>query len=142
MNPIAVCAESALRHHPHPALRLSELAELVAERIDRTLDEARLRSILESHPDRFRILDPWRGPWRTMPCGDRAEAPARDVWVVAIVDPTHPPDASGAAARKLRECVRWLGRGIDARSPQEVSRWYAIALAERAVREAIMRRAA
>jgi hypothetical protein len=38
--------------------------------------------------------------------------------------------------------VRWLGRGIDPRSPHDVSRWYAIALAERAVRAAVARRAA
>jgi hypothetical protein len=45
-------------------------------------------------------------------------------------------------AVKLRESVRWLGRGIDPRSPREVSRWYAIALAERALREAVLKRAA
>jgi hypothetical protein len=142
MNPIAVCAESALRQHPHPALRLSELVELVAERMDRTLDESLLRVVLESHPDRFRILDPWRGPWRaavTHACG---EARRRDTWVVAVDDPSQPPDHHGPAALKLRESVRWLGRGIDPRSPREVSRWYAIALAERAVREAVARRAA
>lgn len=142
MNPIAVCAESTLRQHPHPALRLSELVELVAERVDRTLEESRLRSILESYPDRFRILDPWRGPWRVVPRDDPEEGSARAVWVVAVVDPTQPPDHPGAAALKLRESVRWLGRGVDPRSPHEVSRWYAIALSERAVREAVVRRAA
>jgi hypothetical protein len=141
VNPIAACAESALRQHPHPALRLSELVELVAERIDRTLDEARLRSILEDHPDRFRILDPWLGPWRTTVTRE-PEGARRDVWVVAVVDPSQPPDHPAAAALKLRESVRWLGRGIDPRSPHEASRWYAIVLAERAVREAVARRAA
>jgi hypothetical protein len=141
MNPIAVLAEDTLRRHPHPALRLSELAELVAEQMDRTLDEPRLRSILEAHPDRFRILDPWRGPWRGAVIHDDART-AREAWVVAVVDPDQPPDRPGSAALKLRESVRWLGRGIDPRSPHEVSRWYAIALAERALREAVVRRAA
>jgi hypothetical protein len=45
-------------------------------------------------------------------------------------------------AAKLRETVRWLGRGVDPRSAREVSRWYAIALAERALREAVAKRAA
>lgn len=142
MNPIAVCAESTLRQHPHPALRLSELVALVAARVDRTLDESRLRSILDRYPDRFRLLDPWRGPWRAVLPEGSDEAPAGDVWVVAVVDPTQPPDHPGAVALKLRESVRWLGRGIDPRSCHEVSRWYAIALSERAVREAIVRRAA
>jgi hypothetical protein len=142
MNPIVTCAESALRQHPHPALRLSELLQMVAERVDRTLDEARLRCALESRPDCFRLLDPWQGPWRATLAGDCEEAARHDVWVVAVVDPTQPPDHPGAAALKLRESVRWLGRGVDPRSPREVSRWYAIALAERAIREAVAKRAA
>jgi hypothetical protein len=142
MNPIAVRAESALREHPHPALRLAELVELIAEQVDRTLDGSRLRAILERHPDRFRILDPWRGPWRTAVTRDDADRRAGEVWVVAVVDPGDPPGGLGGAAQKMRESVRWLGRGVDPRSPTEVSRWYAIALSERAVRAAVARRAA
>src|SRR5688572_12431914 len=141
MNPIAAFAESTLRQHPHPALRLRELLELVAERVDRTLDGPRLRGILEAYPDRFRILDPWRGPWRTALARDHAGSPALDVWIVAVGDSTDPPQGAPVAI-KLRESVRWLGRGIDPRSPRCVSRWYAIALAERAAREAVARRAA
>lgn len=143
MNAIAACAESALRHHVHPALRLSELLEVVAERVDRTLDVARLRATLEAHPDRFRILDPWQGPWRTV-LRDAARNPRKaiDVWVVVLSDPDDPPSGEGGALIKLRESVRWLGRGIDPRSRTDVSRWYAIALAERAVRESVAKRAA
>ncbi len=64
MNPIAECAAQTLLHHPHPALRLSELLQLVAERVDRGLDPGRLRTLLEEHPETFRLLDPWSGPWR------------------------------------------------------------------------------
>jgi hypothetical protein len=141
MHLIASVAESALRHHVHPALRLAELVALVAPRVDRTLDQARLRAVLEAYPDRFRLLDPWHGRWATAArWGDHA-GPDIDVWVVAIAEPRDPPPGI-RAAHKLRESVRWLGRGIDPRSPGEVSRWYAIALAERAVREALVRRAA
>lgn len=141
MNPIAQCAETALRQHPHPALRLSELLELVAERVDRTLDEARLRSILERYPDRFRLLDPWRGAWGSALGQEEAER-RRDVWVLVVADPSQPPDGPAPVALKLRESVRWLGRGIDPRSPHEVSRWHALVLADRALREAMSRRAA
>ncbi len=65
----------------------------------------------------------------------------RDTWVVAVQGPDTPPDAPRAAVR-LRESVRWVALGMDARSRIEVSRWYAIALAERAAREAVTRRAA
>ena len=130
MNPIALCAEQELRAHTHPALRLFELLDLVAERIDRSLDAARLRAVLEEHPDRFRVLEPWCGPWRPG-AADRGRRP----------DPGDPPEAPRTAL-KLRESVRWLGRGVDPRSSIEVSRWYAIVLAERAAREAVVRRAA
>ena len=141
MNPIATCAETALREHAHPALRMSELVDLVARRVDRSLDVSRLRAVLESYPDRFRILDPWRGPWRSVLAADPEGGLACDVWVVAVTPPDRPAGGPPVAV-KLRETVRWLGRGIDPRSPRQVSRWYAIALAERALREAVAKRAA
>jgi hypothetical protein len=144
MNAIAACAETALLQHVHAALRLSELLEMVAERVDRTLDAARLRATLEAHPHKFRILDPWQGPWRTALREERGEPHlAIDVWVVVLSDPDdpRPPDEAGALV-KLRESVRWLGRGIDPRSRSDVNRWYAIALAERAVRRTVAKRAA
>jgi hypothetical protein len=142
MDPIASCAESTLRRSEHPALRLSELLDAVAETLDRTLDAGRLRAILESHPDRFRILEPWQGRWRSASAGLGATEGANEAWVVWVVDPDVPPDGAGAASVKLRESVRWLARGVDARSPTDVSRWYAIAMAERSVRTAAARRAA
>jgi hypothetical protein len=142
MNSIAARAESALREHVHPALRLSELLELVADRMDRTLDAPRLRAILETYPDRFRILDPWQGPWRGVPRSTSSASPSIDVWVVALSDPGEPPSGPAGTLLKLRESVRWLGRGIDPRSRSDVSRWYAITLAERSAREAVTRRAA
>jgi hypothetical protein len=144
MNPIAAQAETALRRHAHPALRLSELLELVAERIDRGLDARRLRAILEEHPERFRLLDPWRGPWRSASAPAGPHTMREDGWVVLVTDPAAPPCAVATSrmAFKLRESVRWLGRAVDVRSSVEVSRWYAIVLAERASREAIARRAA
>ncbi len=140
MNPIANCAENALCAHPHPALRLSELVDLVRERVDRGLDAARLRVVLEEHPERFRVLDPWCGPWRLRAQEGGLTLPG-EAWVVIITDPGDPPDTPRTALR-LRESVRWLGRGVDPRSSTEVSRWYAIVLAERAAREAVARRAA
>jgi hypothetical protein len=139
MNPIATCAEEVLRAHAHPALKISELVELVAQRVDRGLDARRLRTILEEHPDRFRVLEPWAGPWRHSSA--RAGAQQQEAWVVAISEPRDPPD-SPRAALKLRESVRWLARSVDPRSSSEVSHWYAIALAERAARQAVVRRAA
>lgn len=142
MNPIVSCAEAVLRRHAHPALRLSELVELVGEQVDRALDAVRLRAVLEEHPDRFRILDPWRGPWRTVWSVPAAQREPREAWVVVVTDPATDPAEDRSPVLRLRESVRWLGRGIDPRSPTDVSRWYAIALSERETRRAVARRAA
>ncbi|MGD2047061.1 MAG: hypothetical protein PVJ80_05045 [Gemmatimonadota bacterium] len=147
MDPIASLAERTLLKSAHPALKLSELLAFVSERLDRSLDARRLRAILERHPDHFRVLEPWRGRW-ALPAreavsgesvsGDRPDEP----WVVAIGHPDDPPDGPTPVALNLRESVRWLARGVDPRSNREVSRWYAIALSERAVRSTLARRAA
>lgn len=139
MNPIATCAAQLMEAHPHPALRLGELLEPVAERIDRSLTCARLRSSLAEHPEAFRLLNPWQGPWRLpdLPVTD----PAADVWVV-LLSPPRDHAQGPQPARTLRESVRWLAHGIDPRSPLSVSRWYAIALAERESRRALARRCA
>ncbi len=148
MNALARIAESALHASPHPALRLSELLELVIGRAGRSVTPAMLRAALEGRPDRFRILEAWTGPWRSREDGDPrglrgGGAPAfePDAWVVAVGSPDTPPDAPRTALC-LRESVRWLALGLDGRSRMDASRWYAIAMAERAVREVVARRAA
>lgn len=136
MDPIASCAERTLRRSPHPALTLSELLEAVSESHDRALDPGRLRAILEAYPDRFRILEPWRGRWGGTTRALVAREGPGQAWVVVVTEPDRPPDGAGPAAITLRESVRWLARGVDARSPVEVNRWNALALSERAVRRA------
>lgn len=135
MSPIVECALQTLKQHPHPALRLSELLEVVAERIDRTLDAGRLRGHLEDHPSLFRLLDPSKGPWRE-PSHARTDAFSLDPWVLISTDPAE-DSALHPSALLLRESVRWLGRGLDPYSPRDVNRWYAIALAERQARVAL-----
>jgi hypothetical protein len=137
MNTIALRAEAALHAHPNPALRLAELLALIAHDVDRSLTSERFRAILEDHPDRFRILDSWSRRWTVRASG----AGEGSAWVVAIADPGRPPDGPRSAVR-LRESVRWLARSVDRRSHLEVSRWYAIAMAEREARPILEREAA
>lgn len=140
MNPIAAATEQVLRDHPHPALTLGELVGLLRH-VDRGLDEAKLRGILERYPDRFRILDPWGGAWRAL-LAEGEDGRSRDVWVIMVEGPATPPADTPSTALVLRESVRWLARGMDPRSPGDVGRWYAIALSEREARGAFLRRAA
>lgn len=142
MDPIAECAERTLRRSMHPALKLSELVESVSDVLDRTLDARRLRAILEAHPDRFRILEPWDGHWGPPTGALLARERVREAWVVAVSDPDGPPDGAGPAVVTLRESVRWLARAVDTRSRDDLGRWHAIVIAERATRSALERRAA
>lgn len=146
MHPIARCAEETLRAHPDPALRLAELIELMGERAHRGLTADRLRLILEQHPASFRILDALGGARHTIAPGTGELRPIRRTWVVALGaprEPPHGPGASGGAGtlRRLREGVRWLARGVDARSQVDVSRWDVIACTERETRSVVEQRA-
>lgn len=141
MEHVLSAAEQILRASGAPALQLHALLdELRATTGDRSLQAPRLRSLLEGRPDRFRVLDPWRGPWRAVA---RPEAPARgEAWVVAVRDHGDASGAGGPARllRRLRECVRWLGLELDTTSVGRVVRWQTLVLeglaADRALRRA------
>lgn len=136
MHPIIQRAEILLQSHAHPTLRLTELLRLLRRDVDQSLTETRLRTVIGEHPGQFRVLESWQGGWRHIVSG--AE-PA--TWIVAVGQGAPPPKGAPPAYR-LRESVRWLGCGIDARSRTDATRWYAIALTERATRQAFIRRAA
>ncbi len=135
MDDIARAAEDLLLTHPHPALRLGELQELLEAAGARGLGRDRLRALLEARPDSFRILDAWRG--RAKGVEDR---PGPEPWVVCVSE-RRPPDgpAGGRTSARLREGVRWLARDTDPRSRLHVGRWYALALAEREARRVVAR---
>lgn len=125
MEPILAAAERILHQSGAPALRLTRLlGELHAASRAGSLDAPGLLALLRRHPDRFRVLDPWRGPWRSLG-GDRdAGDDAAEPWVVAVRD-----DGAGSAAgldrvsRRLRESVRWLALCLDPQSARSVVRW-------------------
>lgn len=142
MENVLSTAEQILRASGAPALRLgSLLSELRLVPGGSLLDAPRLQGILEAHPHRFRVLDPWRGPWR--PVGEVPRGAPRDPWVVAVRDQGDGSGVTAAAGlgRKVRESVRWLGLTLDPTSPRRVIRWQAlVAEGERAQRS--LRRAA
>jgi hypothetical protein len=136
MEAILEAAEAVLRQDGAPALRLSELLRPVRARTRQLgLRADDLRRVLESDTQRFRVLDPWRGPWRHLEAND-IPGDVCDPWVLVVRDPGGDgarPESDGPE-RRMGESVRWLGLGVDPLSPRDVSRWHCVALAERSVR--------
>lgn len=130
MDVLLRAAEAALRRNPSPALALSHLAEEVRAATGiRALDALALLQALRCRPDRFKILDPGRGPWRFVARG--ADRATDEPWVVSLHDPESPPEGHLAdrLERRLRESVRSVAVALDGDSPREVLRWHAIAVA-------------
>ncbi len=140
METLATVAEAVLRRHAAPALRLTELLDHVRSDTGvRALPSERLRTVLESHPDHFRLLNPWRGPWRFVR-SDPAHGLRIEPWVLLVADPGDQgaEEATGSAAeRRMRESVRWLGITLDIGSGKAVTRWHTIAVAERQARTSL-----
>lgn len=136
MDTLPDAAETVLRRHPAPALRLGELLRLVRRSLrDPALHRDRLLQSLGARPDRFRLLDPWRGPWKRMSDGLDAR-PQSEPWVVLVGDPGDEagPSVDGMAASRMRACVRWMAAGVDPTSAWSLARWHGLALAEASVR--------
>lgn len=148
MESLLRSARRILDRHPAPALPFGELHRLVSEeRAGPSPDPDLLLDRMRARPRRFRILDPWRGPWRPVARSTRrgrarqyrrrlrrAGAPL-EVWVVA------PPDADGTRARapgtelgRLRESLRWLAWTVDEDSPRALVRWLALLAGEARLR--------
>lgn len=118
MQTLADRAAEALARHPAPALPLDELVHQVRDGGTLVGPEVLMRA-LEARPDLFRVLDPWRGPWRP---AARARAQAGDPWPRWVVGIGAQPRVSGAGGR-LKSSVAWLGRTVDERSVVDLVRW-------------------
>ncbi|HSG08238.1 MAG TPA: hypothetical protein VLA36_07765 [Longimicrobiales bacterium] len=130
MDAMLHAAEAALRSSPSPALALSQLvAEVHAVTGRGAPDAMELLEALRRHPERFKILDPGRGPWRFLARGSTSTTD--EPWVVSLGDPEAPSEGHLAdrLERRLRESIRRVAVELDEDSPREVFRWRAMALA-------------
>lgn len=137
MDRLLQAAETVLRRHAAPALRLTELLRHVRRDLGAlTPDAEALRRALQTRPDRFRVLDPWRGPWRHV-ARDPSCPLGGDPWVVVVGDPgddgvglpKHGRETTSRSERRLRASVRWLAAGIDGGTSGAVARFHVIAMA-------------
>jgi hypothetical protein len=119
MHTLADRAAETLARHPAPALPLDELVEQVRDGGTVVGPEVLLRA-LEARPDLFRVLDPWRGPWRCASPRSRASAgPRWPRWVVGL----GPYPRGAGAGGRLKSSLAWLGRTVDERSVLDLVRW-------------------
>lgn len=126
MEYVLSAAEQILQNAGVPALRISHLLREIQASTPGTgaLDALRLRTLLEASPERFRVLDPWRGPWRLVARVGPEESGEQEPWVVAVRD-----HGDGAArdghriVRRLHDTVRWLALSLDPLSARSMVRW-------------------
>jgi hypothetical protein len=118
MQTLADRAAETLARHPAPALPLDELVHQVRDGGAAVGPDVLLRA-LAARPDLFRVLDPWRGPWRA---SMRARPPVEGRWPQWVVGVGPLPHAGGSAAR-LKASLAWLGRTLDDRSALDLVRW-------------------
>ena len=116
MMTIAERAAQSLSHHRAPALPLDQLADQVKDSGAAVGPDILLRA-LEARPDLFRVLDPWRGPWRS--ASRRAAGRARATWVVGLALSR----GSGGTATQLKASLVHLGRTVDEESVTDLARW-------------------
>lgn len=154
MENLADLAARAAQRHPAPALHVRELATLVQGSGAR-VPEAILLRALATEPGRFRLVDPWRGPWSTLrrrsgPAGREpsrvsgAAAPRLEVFEgpSVVPEPGDTPWSPGPAAVVLglmRQTLVRLGWRVDESSPVDLARWYQLVLESARVRGRLTR---
>lgn len=74
---------------------------------------------LEARPDLFRVLDPWRGPWRSAIPREGTRSGIGTRWVVGRGRGAAGTDTAG----RLKASLAHLGRTVDDRSVTDLVRW-------------------
>ena len=149
MDALVERAARAAGRHPAPALRLRELATLVQESGASVSDTVLLRA-LAADPGRFRLVDPWKGPWCRLrglrrggagPLGGAGRLPSHPPELVdgprvvpAPGGTAWTPGPAGAAVTRLRQTMIRLGWRVDLASSTDLARWHRLVLESTRVR--------
>ena len=120
-----------LARTPARALPISHLSLLIEQDIGgATVEDEFVVQAVRSRPDLFRLLDPWRGPWRVSRRPGLAVSKLdsrllRDVkdepWVLLLAPPTE--NQANAPLRMLQDSMVAAGRRVDEHSVMALARW-------------------
>lgn len=124
METLADRAHRAALSHPVPALSLAELIRLLREEGCPVTTSALIRA-LETEPDRFRLLRPWRGTLAVLRDGrgdPEAAHGVEDEILVVVCGVGNETDPLG----QIRRSLAVLGRELDEQSEIDRSRWLAM----------------
>lgn len=139
MDATCELAARVLTRAPSRSMPVSRLRLLMEAESGTPHDYEHVLRCLSARPARFRMLDPWRGPWRTCEPRPPRFAPtdsdaliSNGPWVLLL----DPPQEVGLdpPVRRLQESLAAAGRGVDTDSATAMARWVRITLeGERAV---------
>lgn len=145
MEPLVERIARATAGHPSPALPLHELRQMVGGSGVAVTENVLLQA-LDRARSRFRVLDPWRGPWRSLIRPGRRSGPppddplpdtlALEPWVMTA------PDAAGIDGEstvlgRMRGTLVHLGWVLDEQSPVDMARWCGQVRESRRVRDRV-----
>lgn len=147
MDALVDRAAQAATRHPAPALRIRDLARIV-QQSGAGVSDTVLLAALRRDPGRFRLVDPWRGPWSTLrrntsPMGD-SDDPRNDGTTSSLLDgprlvpapgsKSWSPGPSAPTIQRMRQTMIRLGWRIDDSSPTDLARWHRLVLESTRVR--------
>lgn len=146
MDALVDRATQAATRHPAPALRIRDLAHMV-QQSGAGVSDTVLLAALRRDPGRFRVIDPWRGPWSTLretplssidpgarPKDDRPPLVDGPRLVPAPGSKAWSPGRSAPAVQRMRQTMIRLGWRIDDSSPIDLARWHRLVLESGRVR--------
>lgn len=137
-----------LARTPARTLPISHLSDLIQQETGGAGVERELVvQAVRARPNLFRMLDPWRGPWRVSGrMGPNASAftssqlggVADEPWVLLLEPPTD--SALDPPLRMLQESTLAAGRRVDEHSVTALARWLRMSLEVADVASSLQRR--
>ena len=136
MQSTADLAVHILARTPARALPVSHLSHLIGQEVGGAgVGHEFVVRAVRARPNLFRLLDPWRGPWRVSGRKSPERSPITssplggvpdELWVLLLEPPTDseldPP------MRMLQESMLAAGRRVDEHSVTALARWIRMSL--------------